>query len=87
MEPGENFQLPPAMSVEAKGVDDMYLFIFWFSVVFTVAITFATLYFTAKYLRKKGDKAHPPLHITKLEIFWTVVPFLFIIHIARVRRQ
>lgn len=67
------------MSAEAASVDSLYMFLFWFSVVFTVGITVATLYFVYSYMRKKGTKAEPPLHITKLEIFWTVVPFLFII--------
>lgn len=76
---GENFQLPPAMSVEAKGIDDLYLFLFWFSVAFFVAVVGAMIWFVYKYPRKKGAHTEPPLHITKLEIFWTVVPFIFII--------
>jgi cytochrome c oxidase subunit 2 len=76
---GENFQLPPAMAVEAKGIDDLYLFLFWFSVAFFVAIVVASLWFIYKYPRRKGAHGEAPLHITKLEIFWTVVPFIFII--------
>jgi cytochrome c oxidase subunit 2 len=67
------------MAVESKSVDDLYLFLFWFSVAFFVAIVSAMIWFVYKYPRRPGAHAEPPLHITKLEIFWTVVPFIFII--------
>src|SRR5688572_12175067 len=79
-------QLPAAMSIEAAGVDSLYYFIYWFSVVFTVAITAATLYFVWKYKRKAGVpfKAAKELHIDKLEIFWTVTPVVFIVWLFHV---
>lgn len=79
MTPGENFQLPFAMSAEAKANDDMYLFLFWFSVAFFVVIVGAMIWFVYKYPRKPKAHLEPPIHIAKLEIFWTVVPFIMII--------
>ena len=76
--PAENWQLPPSMADTAPSIDWAYMFIFWFSVVFTVAITFALLYFVYKYKRKKGVKSEPTGHFQKLEIFWTVMPTIFI---------
>ena len=73
-----SWQLPPAMSDTAPGVDSTYNFIFWFSVVFTVVITVLMLYFVAKYKRRKGVKSEPTGHFNRLEIFWTVTPTLFI---------
>lgn len=73
-----SWQLPPAMSDTAPPVDSTYNFIFWFSVVFTVVITAATLYFVVKYKRRKGVKSEPTGHFNRLEIFWTVTPTLFI---------
>ena len=52
---------------------------YWFSLVFTVAITGATLWFVVKYKRKKGDVLGPPSNVTILEITWTVIPVLFIV--------
>lgn len=74
----DNFQLPPAMADTAMPVDKAYDFIFWFSVVFTVAITAALLYFITKYKRRPGVKAEPTGHFMKLELFWTITPTIFI---------
>lgn len=74
----DNFQLPPAMADTAPPIDKAYDFIFWFSVVFTVAITGALLYFVAKYKRKPGVKPEPTGHFMKLELFWTITPTIFI---------
>lgn len=80
----ESFQLPPAMSTGAAGVDTLYNFIFWFSVVFTVVITGAMLYFVAKYKRRKGVSSEPTAHIMKLEIAWTVAPLIAVVALFHV---
>jgi cytochrome c oxidase subunit II len=74
----ENFQLPPSMADTAPPIDKAYDFIFWFSVVFTVAVTGALLYFVAKYKRKPGVRPEPTGHFMKLELFWTITPTIFI---------
>jgi cytochrome c oxidase subunit 2 len=74
----DNFQLPPAMADTAPPIDKAYDFIFWFSVVFTVAVTGALLYFVAKYRRRPGVKSEPTGHFMKLELFWTITPTIFI---------
>jgi cytochrome c oxidase subunit 2 len=74
----DNFQLPPSMADTAPPIDKAYDFIFWFSVVFTVAVTAALLYFVAKYKRKPGVKPEPTGHFMKLELFWTITPTIFI---------
>ena len=73
-----SWQLPPAMADSAEAVDGAYNFIFWFSVVFTVLITVALVYFVMKYKRRPGVKSEPTGHYNKLEIFWTVTPTIFI---------
>jgi cytochrome c oxidase subunit 2 len=73
-------QLPQAMSSGAAAYDDLYYFIYWVSVAFTVAITGVSLYFIVKYRRKKGDMPEKTLvDMTKLEIFWTVVPIFAVV--------
>jgi len=66
------------MADTAPPIDGTYDFIFWFSVVFTVAITGAMLYFLVRYRRREGVKSAPTDHFNRLEIFWTVTPTLFI---------
>ena len=74
----DNFQLPEALSTDAARVDELYMFVYWFSVVFTVAITGTMLYFVWKYRRRPGHKAEPVTHNTTLEIAWTVLPIFFV---------
>ena len=74
----DHFQLPPTMADTAPPIDKAYDFIFWFSVVFTVAITGALVYFVGKYKRKKGVRPEPTGHFMKLELFWTITPTIFI---------
>jgi cytochrome c oxidase subunit 2 len=67
------------MADAAAPIDKAYEFIFWFSIVFTVVITVALVYFIWKYRRRPGVKAEPTGHYQKLEIFWTVVPTIFVV--------
>ena len=76
--PSDNYQLPPSLADTAPPIDKAYDFIFWFSVVFTVAVTASMLYFVAKYRRKPGVKSEPTGHFMKLELFWTITPTIFI---------
>lgn len=77
--PEGSFQMPPAMTAAASDIDEVYYAMYWFSLIFTIVITAATLYFVVKYKRKKGDKLETPGNFTVLEITWTVIPILFII--------
>ena len=82
--PSENWQLPPSMADTAPSIDWAYMFIFWFSVVFTVVITAALLWFVYKYKRKPGVKSEPTGHFQKLELFWTITPTIFIVGLFHV---
>jgi len=66
------------MADTAPPIDKAYEFIFWFSVVFFVAVNVAMIYFVMKYKRKKGVKPEPTGHFMKLELFWTITPTIFI---------
>ena len=80
MNPEFDGQLPAAMSSGAADYDALYHFIYWFSVVFTAAIVGTSIYFIYKFKRKQGDKPDRTLiDLTKLEIFWTVVPLIGIV--------
>jgi len=76
--PEGTLQLPPQQSTLARDVDELYYFIFWSSVVFFVAVTVTMLYFVFRYRRRRGVEAQPTGHATKLEVFWTVSPLVFL---------
>lgn len=73
-------QLPPALSTWAAGVDDIFYFIFWTSVVFFVGIVGAMVYFMWRYRRRPGVKAEPVGHHNALELFWTFSPLILLFY-------
>jgi cytochrome c oxidase subunit II len=72
-------QLPRQMSTIAAGVDSMYYFIFWVSVVFFVAIIGAAMWCLIRYRSEKNPQALPPGHHDVLELFWTFAPLILLI--------
>ena len=77
--PPAAFDLPPAVTSQAKDVDWLYNFIYYVSVFFTVLITGLMLYWVRKYKRRKGDKRLDTPHYPMLEIVWTVIPIIFVV--------
>ena len=53
------FQLPIQAAEGVAEVDYLYYFVYWFSVIFFVAIVGAMMYFVIAYRRRKGVKAEP----------------------------
>jgi cytochrome c oxidase subunit 2 len=78
------FQLPLQAAEGAAEIDGLYYFVYWFSVIFFVAIVGAMLYFVWAYRRRKGVKAEPTKDLTKLELFWTITPLIFIVYLFHV---
>jgi cytochrome c oxidase subunit 2 len=74
-----NFQLPEQLSTGAAEVDDLYMFVYWFSVIFTAIIVGVMLYCVVKFRRRPGVKAEPVGHNLKLEVAWTVIPLFFVV--------
>ena len=77
-DPNPTVQLPGQWSTVAPDVDWMYMFIFWMSVAFFVAITGAAIYFVIKYRRRPGVSAIPTGHNTPLEVTWTIAPVILL---------
>ena len=69
--------LPVQGSEFSKKIDNLYMFIFWMSVVLFLAITIATFYFAWKYRARPGRVTEHIAHNAKLELAWTIIP-LFI---------
>ncbi|MHC1702698.1 MAG: cytochrome c oxidase subunit II [Tenuifilaceae bacterium] len=62
----------------AKGVDSAFLFIFAISIFFLVGISIIMIWFMIRYNRNKHPKALQIKDNMKLEIAWTVIPFILV---------
>jgi cytochrome c oxidase subunit 2 len=71
--------LHPAGPV-ANHINDVFWPLFWVSVVITAAVSLTILYCAVRFRRKHDDEEPVQTHgNNKLEIGWTVVPFLILI--------
>lgn len=73
---GEFRLFPVGASENAAAVDHLYLFLVLVTVVMTVLIFGAVFAFALKYRRRPGRVAHQIEGSTKLEIAWSIAPFL-----------
>lgn len=62
----------------AAGVDKAFIFIFAVSFIFIIGITAFMIYTVIKFRRSKGHKAQQFTGSVKLEILWTVIPFIIV---------
>lgn len=61
--------------------DGMFMYIFWFCVVWFVLLMGLMTYFVIVYRRRPGKIApRSSSHNTAIEIAWTVIPTLFLVH-------
>jgi cytochrome c oxidase subunit 2 len=68
---------PEGASTVAGRVDALYLFLVAVSAFFTILIFVTIFYFAIKYRRRSEDERPPAIHGSlKLEILWSVVPFI-----------
>jgi cytochrome c oxidase subunit 2 len=62
----------------AKGVDNVFLLIFAISFFFLIGISAIMVWFIIRYNRKKHPKAVQMKDNMKLEVTWTVIPFILV---------
>lgn len=62
----------------AEGVDKAFLFIFIIAAIFIVGITSFMIWTVIHFSRKKGKEAKQFTGSIKLEVLWTVVPFILV---------
>src|SRR5215216_7276099 len=68
---------PDQASTYAEGVDAIYGFLWALTILFGVGITLTILYFAVKYRRRsEAEVPRPVAGSMKLELFWTVTPFI-----------
>jgi cytochrome c oxidase subunit 2 len=69
--------IPPQASSHAGAIDAVILAITINTLVFSVGIFAAIVFFAVKYRRgAKVDRSNPPVHNQAIEIVWTVIPLL-----------
>ena len=69
---------PSSASEFAPQYDLLYYFLTAVTVFFTALIFGLIIYFCIKYRRKENDQPTPTFESTRLEIFYTVVPFIIV---------
>ena len=75
-----SFWMPVRASTAAQGVDQLFHFIFWISLVFFFAIVAVMVLFVFKYRERPGHQAEKTAtHSTVLEVTWSVIPLLLVI--------
>jgi cytochrome c oxidase subunit 2 len=67
---------PPTASVQAHEIDKLYFFLVAVSAVMTVLIFAAIVFFAFKYHRSRHPRATQIEGSTKLELTWSILPFL-----------
>jgi cytochrome c oxidase subunit 2 len=72
--------LPERASAFAGEVDALFFFIVAVTIVFTVGISIALVFFAVKYRRRSDADRPPEIHGSLvLEITWTVIPLLIVV--------
>lgn len=77
MEALNDFFLPPAKTAVAEQYDTLFWFVHLSSLVLTIGIVVAIIYFIIKYRRKSENDVTPVItHNNKLEVTWSVIPLI-----------
>lgn len=77
MEALNDFFLPPAKTAVAEQYDTLFWFVHLSSLVLTIGIIVAIIYFIIKYRRKSANDVTPVItHNNKLEVTWSVIPLI-----------
>src|SRR2546427_4771933 len=69
--------LPEQASTFAGRVDALFLFLVALTIVVSGGVAGLEFYFAIKYRRRSSDEVPPHVHASmKLEVMWTVIPFI-----------
>ncbi|MEO6436148.1 MAG: cytochrome c oxidase subunit II transmembrane domain-containing protein [Tepidisphaeraceae bacterium] len=75
--------LPPDRSIHGKGIDSLFIWTFWITMVTFVAVEICLVVFLIKYRARKGKaKAHFTHGNTRLEMAWTIAPAIILAGLA-----
>jgi len=74
--------LPEQSATQAGGIDALFWFLTFITVLFTALVCIAIVYFVVRYRRgAKADRSNPPLEHMTLELAWTGIPLLICLFI------
>ncbi|TVP99097.1 MAG: cytochrome C [Planctomycetaceae bacterium] len=78
----DRFWFPESASTFSDQVDSTFMLVLWICIFFMVPITFALVYFTIRFMKKKGEPAESQVsHNTPLEIAWSILPSFLLVWI------
>lgn len=81
--PSDQFWLPQSGTGVVKGVDDLFHYIMWVSVISVMGIFTAMFYFSFKYRASSREANEKALsqndHSNVLEATWSIIPFFFVV--------
>jgi cytochrome c oxidase subunit 2 len=68
---------------ESRYIDSMFFPVFWVAVAMFVLVAGITIYCVIRFRERPGNEAPVQIHgSTKLEITWTIIPFLMMVGVA-----
>jgi heme/copper-type cytochrome/quinol oxidase subunit 2 len=74
-----NLIFPVEASTVARGLDDVFYFILWVSIISFVIVIGAATVFVLRYRAREGHQAEKtPSHDMRLELTWTVIPTILV---------
>lgn len=77
-----SFWMPEQASTSAPGIDFIFDFVLWLSVVFFVLIVGLMLLFVLRHRAKDLGETGPPIHHNHaLEFTWTIIPTILVVFI------
>ncbi|MEM1127115.1 MAG: cytochrome c oxidase subunit II [Bacteroidota bacterium] len=80
MNEGGTLWLPEQVSTLAPGMDALFYFVSWVSLIITVGVVATMFYFVYKYRRRDPNERPAPVKESKLvEISWIVVPTILVL--------
>lgn len=80
MEAFREFFLPPAKTAVADSYDLLFEFVHISSLILTIGVLAALIYFIIKYRRKSENEVTPVItHNNKLEVTWSVIPLILVL--------
>ncbi|MGH7475808.1 MAG: cytochrome c oxidase subunit II [Longimicrobiales bacterium] len=74
--------LPENVSTYGADIDQLYLIILWITGIIFIVVEAALIWFVVKYRHREGRKAAHIHGNWKVEVVWTVVPFILVTFIA-----
>lgn len=74
--------LPENVSTFGQGVDDLFMLIYWITLIAFIAVTVTLIAFLILYRHRPGHKATYIEGSTKLEILWTTVTTVIVFGLA-----